>query len=232
MLMKLAIMQPYFFPYLGYFQLISLVDEFCLLDDVNFIKGGWINRNRIIIQEKESWISVPLKNSSQNKRIKEIEINRDQKWQQKTIKSVYENYKKYKNNKTELDFFEKIILETEGSLAGFLKKIIQNLTFFIGIKTAISSSSEVSQRTDNLKNQEMIIDIAKNKNAKTYVNLPGGKSLYKIQDFKKQNIDLKFIVPFNYEGFSEFEMQYSILHILLKYGLEKTKEAIKAASFE
>ena len=72
--MKLAIMQPYFFPYLGYFQLINAVDKFVVLDDVNYINKGWINRNRILINGHATFMTLPLQKASQNKRINEIEL--------------------------------------------------------------------------------------------------------------------------------------------------------------
>src|SRR5689334_20433966 len=91
--MKIAIMQPYFFPYLGYFQLINAVDKFISFDDVNFINRGWINRNRILVNGNAMMITVPLTDSSQNKKINEISIV-DDKWRNKTLKSIEFNYKK------------------------------------------------------------------------------------------------------------------------------------------
>ncbi len=84
--MKIAIMQPYFLPYIGYFQLINAVDKFVFLDNVNFIKKGWINRNRLRIQEKEWLFSVPCKDLSQNKKICEIEVNWNTNFTEKFLK--------------------------------------------------------------------------------------------------------------------------------------------------
>ena len=78
--MKIAIMQPYFFPYLGYWQLISAVDRFIVFDDVNYIKKGWINRNRILLNGKDHLFTLPLKGASQNKLINEIEVDGLNKW--------------------------------------------------------------------------------------------------------------------------------------------------------
>jgi hypothetical protein len=77
--MKLAIMQPYFVPYIGYFQLINLVDRFVIYDDVNYIKGGWINRNRILINSEPRYLTVPLKGMSPNKLINEIFLTSEEK---------------------------------------------------------------------------------------------------------------------------------------------------------
>lgn len=77
--MILAVMQPYFFPYLGYFQLINAVDHFVFYDDVNYIKGGWINRNRILVNGQASYIGIQLIAASSNKRINEISVNNNEK---------------------------------------------------------------------------------------------------------------------------------------------------------
>ena len=86
--MKLAIMQPYFFPYIGYFQLINAVDKFVFYDDVNFIKGGWINRNRILVNGEIKFFTVPITGVSSFKKTKETRIKRDQffQWKKKCLK--------------------------------------------------------------------------------------------------------------------------------------------------
>ena len=92
--MKVGIMQPYIFPYIGYFQLINAVDKFVIYDDVNFINKGWINRNRMLNNGKDSLFSIPLKEASQNKLINEIEINWDNAWKSKFLKTLEQCYKK------------------------------------------------------------------------------------------------------------------------------------------
>lgn len=91
--MKIAVMQPYLFPYIGYFQLLNAVDMFVVFDDVNFIKKGWINRNNILVNRQKYLFTVPLKDASQNKLIKEVQIA-DDGWQEKFLKTVAQSYKK------------------------------------------------------------------------------------------------------------------------------------------
>jgi hypothetical protein len=91
---SLAIMQPYFFPYLGYWQLIHAVDRFIIYDDVNYIKGGWINRNRLLINGEPSYITVPLNQSSSNKRICDIALDQSSLWRNKLVKMVEMTYRK------------------------------------------------------------------------------------------------------------------------------------------
>ena len=92
--MRIAIMQPYFFPYIGYFQLISAVDIFVVYDDVNYINKGWINRNHILVNGQAKLITIPLIQASQNKHISEIELFGDLKWKDKLLKTIEFNYKK------------------------------------------------------------------------------------------------------------------------------------------
>jgi len=91
--MKIAIMQPYFLPYIGYFQLINAVDKFVVYDDVNFINRGWINRNNILVNGSTTLIQIPLSKASQNKLINEVEIFKEGKWKVKFLRTIEQNYK-------------------------------------------------------------------------------------------------------------------------------------------
>ena len=75
--MKIAVMQPYFIPYIGYWQLINAVNTFVIYDDVNYIKRGWINRNRILVDGESHYFNIPVTGASQNKKINEIKVNLD-----------------------------------------------------------------------------------------------------------------------------------------------------------
>ena len=92
--MRLAIMQPYFFPYIGYWQLMNAVDKFVIYDDVNYIKGGWINRNKIIENKEENYLTLPLHKSSPYKLINEINIFEPQKNKEKIYHRICVAYKK------------------------------------------------------------------------------------------------------------------------------------------
>ena len=92
--MKIGIMQPYFLPYIGYWQLLNAVDKYVIYDDVNYIKGGWINRNRILINKEPKYFNVKLNGASPNKLINEVEVSNDNIWQKKLLKTIEENYKK------------------------------------------------------------------------------------------------------------------------------------------
>lgn len=230
--MKLGIMQPYFLPYLGYFQLISLVDEFCLLENVNYIKKGWINRNKVLVQQREFWITIPLKDASQNKKINELEINNITNWQNKMVKTVSENYSRYQSKKEGVEIVNFLLEGAEGNLSAFLGQTLKKIGSVLGTKTILSSSSSLRPEVTAQDGQGKIINICKEKNAKTYVNAPGGKNLYNYEEFENENLDLCFLKPFYFKEFEHTEMNLSILHFFCKYGLKKVKEAVSAGKIE
>jgi len=125
---KAVITQPYFAPYLAYFQMIASCDIFIVFDDVNYINRGWINRNQINIAGKEHLISIPLSNASQNKLINQIEISEDfKKSQKKTLQTIFHSYKKAKNFEETYKLIEKILSYNERNLAKF---IVNSLAVF------------------------------------------------------------------------------------------------------
>jgi hypothetical protein len=190
--MKLAIMQPYLFPYIGYFQLINAVDKFVLLDDVNYISRGWINRNRILINGDAQLISVPLKNASQNRLINEIEIVNDQKWREKLLRTFQFNYKKAPFFNDVFHLVEKIILNKEKSISTFIFNSINDINKYFAIKTIIEPSS-AKYNTKNLKAEQKVLNICIQEKATTYINPIGGTELYSKQLFKDNNLDLFFL---------------------------------------
>lgn len=178
-------MQPYFAPYIGYFQLINDVDTFIFYDDVNFIKKGWIHRNYITINKKLQRFSIPLKHSSQNKKINEIEINWECKDMLKLIKTLQQNVK----NKYVLN----TILDTKPvTIADMAIMSVQLYCEQLGIDTVLKRSSELDfvKQDDRVLN---LVSICKLENANCYVNAAGGQSLYTKDQFSEHGIDLFFI---------------------------------------
>lgn len=215
--MKLAIMQPYIFPYIGYFQLIKAVDKFVLYDDVNFINRGWINRNRILVNGKDSMFTIPLKDASQNKLINEIDVNWDKNWKSKFLKTIEQSYKK-------APFYSEVLLIIEKSIEAdggqFSKVIEQNLRLiceYLAIKTEIISSSSIYQNTDK-KAQERILDICTQENANHYINPIGGLELYDKEVFTKENMVMNFMKSKSVE-YTQFKNDFvpwlSIIDVLM-----------------
>ncbi len=189
--MKIGIMQPYLFPYIGYFQLIYAVDKFIVLDDVNFINRGWINRNRILVNGKEHLFSIPIKKSSQNKLILECELS-DELWQKKFLKTIEMCYKKAPFFNEVFPLIANIINNEEENLSRFILHHFHRIFDFLDLEITIVPSSSVYD-TKGAKAQEKIIEICKIERATHYINPIGGTDLYDKNRFKQEKIQLNFI---------------------------------------
>lgn len=219
--MKLAIMQPYFFPYIGYFQLICAVDKFIILDDVNYIKGGWINRNKIIVNNESKWFTLSLEHSSPNRIIKEVSLNKNKLLHTKLLKTLNCCYGKspfFPQTYNLLSYlFNQIFTEKNYNLSRFLYRSLISLKNYVGLTTEIIETSSIYPKA-NLKGQERILDICIREKATHYINLPGGKDLYSQDIFQNQGIELSFlqpvITPYN-QGRKEFIPNLSILDVLM-----------------
>lgn len=192
--MRIAIMQPYFFPYVGYFQLINTVEKFVILDDVNYINRGWINRNRILVNNKEHIFTIPLEKSSQNKLISEISILDNKKWKLKLLKTIEFAYKKAPFFFLVFPLIEDIILKDERNLSAFTYHSIINIKKYIGITTEIVPSSS-KYKNNKLKADKRILDICKQESATQYINPIGGTELYSKELFLKNKVILNFLKP-------------------------------------
>lgn len=190
--MKVAIMQPYFLPYLGYFQLINAVDVFVLYDDVNYINKGWINRNNILINNKATLFTIPLSQSSQNKLICENQLVEDEKWKVKFLKTLSYSYNKSPYFKDTYSILEEIIRYNEINLSKYIHYSITRICKHLGIDTKLISSSSI-YHNNHLNGQDRIIDICIREDADLYINAIGGKQLYDKSSFNRNNIELCFL---------------------------------------
>ena len=191
---KLAVMQPYLFPYLGYWQLLASVDTFVVLDDVNFINRGWINRNRIAINGESSWLTVPLNGASQNKLICDIDIAADDGWKKRLQRTLSTAYAKAPQSATVLPLFEQWLTHADGNLSAALHLSLTQVANALGITTSIIPSSRIYPKHE-LKGQDRILDICKHLGADIYVNPPGGRELYDKDNFRQAGIELVFLQP-------------------------------------
>ncbi|MCW1147857.1 WbqC family protein [Flavobacterium sp. TH16-21] len=223
--MKVSIMQPYFFPYIGYFQLIANSDVFVIYDDVNFIKKGWINRNTILVNNTPYLFSIPLQNVSQNKLINEIFISDLDKWKTDLLKTISLSYKKAPFYQDVYPLIEKIISFDELNLALYIQNSLQNLCEYLNLNTKLVMSSEIVKNND-LRGENKIIDICIQLGANQYINAIGGIELYIQDNFQVKNIDLKFIKSENiiYKQFkNEFKPWLSIIDVIMFNSLEDTR---------
>ncbi|MFZ4619444.1 MAG: WbqC family protein [Bacteroidota bacterium] len=191
--MKVAVMQPYFFPYLGYFQLIAAADRFVLYDDVNFIKRGWVNRNRVLIDGKEHLLTLPCRKLSQNKLINQIEVDLDAASRAKMLKLFEHAYKKAPMFTEVFGLLTHTFEQSETNLAGFLHHSIRDICAYLGINTPIVLSSEVHSGSRGMEKAERLVQIAKSEGADEYINAAGGKELYRKEFFLERGVSLHFL---------------------------------------
>ena len=218
--MKVAIMQPYFFPYIGYFSLIKVVDLFIFYDDVNYIKGGWVNRNRILINSEAKYLTLNVKNGSQNKLINEIEFDDNR---QKLLKTIELNYKKAPYFKQVWPLLETNLKLKTTSLADIAINSVRSVTNYLGMKTKFEISSVSYPETKGLERSERLKQICRKTHADTYINAIGGIDLYDKNDFLKNHINLQFLKPqlLQYKQYKEtFIPGLSIIDVLMFNSIE------------
>lgn len=226
--MKLAVMQPYFFPYLGYFQLIHAVDRFVIYDDVNFIKKGWINRNFILMQCQPQRVTVPVSRASQYKTIADTFLTVDASWRDKLLKTLHQAYAKAPYFEPIYAMAEWVIQTNSKSIAELATTSIQAVNDYLGLTTEIRPSSRI-YGNHSLEGAARILDICKRENATAYYNLPGGEALYEPTAFAARGIELHFIQPGEprYQQFDcPFVPRLSILDALMFNAPEKVRELL------
>ena len=214
--MKIAIMQPYFSPYIGYWQLIAAVDVFVVYDNIKYTKKGWINRNRFLRHGVEAAFSLPLRKDSDfldvNQRFLADSFDRED-----LLNRFREAYRKAPEFSSVMSLLEGIVRNPVSNLFEYNLASIRAICDFLGIKTPLLVSSTIDC-DHSLKSAERVQAICKALGADTYVNPVGGMELYSKEDFTQNGIDLKFLkaLPFEYsQGGSPFVPWLSIVDILM-----------------
>jgi hypothetical protein len=195
-MMIIGIMQPYLFPYIGYFQLIKAVDRFIAYDDVTFIKQGWINRNRILANGKPLLFSVPLRNASSNKLIRDVHIDNASyaDWSKKYFKTLEQYYRKAPHYKNVLPVIMDAFSGERELISELSIRSIKTFCMFLDIKTEIIDTAS-HYRNNHLTAEDRVIDICHQEGAHIYVNASGGQELYSTDNFRRNEIELKFLKP-------------------------------------
>lgn len=222
--MKLAIMQPYIFPYIGYFQLIHAVNKFVIYDDVTYIKQGWINRNRIIISGKTSYITVPLSGASSFALINTVQIARNN-WQSKWLKTLQQSYIKAKSFNVVFPILESILLSDVDHISTLAVNSIKAICTYLDLSTPLQETSTTYQN-NHLRSEQRVIDICQQENCQEYINAMGGMNLYSKETFHEKNIALRFLKPheITYKQFdSVFVPNLSIIDVLMHNTKEEAK---------
>ena len=225
--MTIGIMQPYFMPYIGYWQLMAAVDTYVIYDDVNYIKKGWINRNNILVNNDKQMFTISLNGASQNKLINEITIADDFTKLRKTIHMAYHKAPYYNDVMALLD---KIFSYQPSNLADFIANSIKSVCKYLDIQTKIIMSSDI-EKDNSLKGQEKILEICKLLNADTYYNAIGGRELYDKSVFEKENIKLRFLksdIPEYPQYKNDFVSGLSIIDVLMFNNPAEIKKMLNA----
>jgi len=212
--MKAAIMQPYFLPYIGYFQLINAVDKYILYDDVQFIKGGWINRNNMLLNRKKFMFNLLMLGATPNKLINEISVQSNQ---NKLLKTIEISYKKAPYFGVVFPIINEILNYGNLNLARYLGNSIIEICSYLKIETEIIYSSTI-QKNNSLKAQDKVINICKSLQVTTYINAIGGQELYNKDVFNEDAISLLFLKS-NLSSYPQFNNEFipllSIIDIMM-----------------
>ena len=197
--MKVGIMQPYVFPYIGYFQLINYVDKWVIFDDTQYISKGWVNRNRILhpdIKKEWQYFSIPLRKHSHECRIKDVEINEDIDWKSELLGKLTSYKKKAPFYTQTVEFVDDCLSVKCPTLSEWLELTLNRTCEHLNIPFDYSIFSKMEVNTENIEHAgQWALKIADIIGADEYVNPPGGFDIFNENEFKEKNIELKFLQP-------------------------------------
>jgi hypothetical protein len=250
--MKLAIMQPYFFPYLGYFQGICAVDKYILYDNLAYIKEGWINRNRYLVMHgKPTYFNAQIKMRSSFTKINDIELVEHRAWRQKMLNSIFFNYKPRPffgeiYPLVELVVNADVALLTDlcalsiRTVCGYLEiptEMTRDTSKYLALEERLASNEANFQLLfplvclQNLERKVIrVIEICHMEGADAFVNAIGGQSLYDKDEFNQNHIDLFFVHtrPYAYpQSTPVFYPHLSIIDVLMNCGKEGTQQLLQ-----
>jgi len=226
-------MQPYFFPYAGYFQLFAAANRFIFYDDVNYIRGGWINRNRFLMNGEAKFFLVPIADQSSFRKIKDTQIAEGP-WREKMLKGFEFSYRRAKSYEPVRDLIEGVLATKSHLVGDFAKASVVAVAEYLGIETQVVGTSQGFEN-ENLNGEERILDICDKAGAREYINLPGGRELYSAENFAARNIRLRFLRPAlsQYpQGKNAFMPGLSIVDILMNNSQEDARRLIAMTEVE
>ena len=213
-------MQPYLFPYIGYFQLIHAVDRFVVYDDVAYIKQGWINRNRMLINGRPSFFNVPIKHASSFTLIRDTLIDDDRqhtRWAEKLLKSFETAYRRAPQFPTVFPMLENVFAGTPTRIGELALASVKAVARLLDLRTTFIESSVIYANA-HLKGEERVLAICASEGASEYINMPGGRPLYSRERFEARAVKLAFLDPrpLEYQQFGEsFVPSLSMIDVLM-----------------
>jgi hypothetical protein len=218
--MRIAIMQPYLFPYVGYFQLLNSVNKFVFYDDVNYKVGGWISRNRIMTRSSIIYFSIPIKKASPNRKIlkTEIDLSSYNNWKSKFYKTLIHSYKRSPHFYEVYNLISDVLDTKCSSISELSSLSVKKTAEYLGIKTEIISSA-TKYNNSTLEKTDRIIDICQKEGCNIYVNNQSGSNLYDPKYFYTKGITLNYlkprIIPYQQQNNITFIKELSIIDILM-----------------
>jgi len=249
--MKIAVMQPYFFPYIGYFQVIHAVDTYILHGALNYRKKGWVNRNRILGPKGSPiYVNAEIRDSSSHRTINNVELVDADRWRKKFLLGVFHNYRKSPHFDEAYGLIEKAVSGQTAYLSALNKQCIRSICACLGILTRIESNEEkYSSLEERLADADgdvrsefpglrlsqydrkviRILEICRQENADVFVNAIGGRALYDKAEFSNNGVNLCFVEtqPFTYpQRAPAFVPDLSIIDVLMNCGKEGTRELL------
>jgi hypothetical protein len=227
--MIVTIMQPYLFPYIGYFQLLECSDIFVVGDDMQYIKGGWINRNRILVNQEPSWLTFPVQGNSADLPINQRYYVEDQNVRSKILRRIECAYRKAPYFKDIYPVIADVMSFGSNNVSEFNTNVIRRLKELLKIQCRILLSSEL-EKNNSLKCQDRVIETNRCVGSSHYINPIGGMPLYKERDFLKLGIELSFLRSdtIQYHQFAgPFVSSLSIIDVLMFCPLDEIRRLLK-----
>ena len=228
---KLAVMPPYFFPYIGYFQLLHAVDLWIMYDNIEFTKGKYHNRNFLVFNGKREVFTVNLKKTSDFAMIgdREISLEYRQKTCNKILSRIQQNYRKAPYFNEVFPWVKDVFEFPDNNLFNFADHSVKKVAEYLGIKTEIITSSSIDI-DHSLRNKYRLFEFCKHFNIQYYLNPEGGVSLYNKEEFAQKGIDLHFHYahqPEYHQIHSEkFEPYLSIIDIMMHCSVSEIQEIL------
>lgn len=222
-------MQPYFMPYIGYFQLIAAVDLFIVYDNIKYTKKGWINRNRMLVNGADAIFSLPLKKDSDMLDIVQRELSSEFN-REKLLGQFKGAYIKAPYFNEFYPLLEKIIRFKDGNLFTYIENSLNEICRHLKIETKIIISSNFPINHE-LKAQDKVIALCNATHADSYINTIGGTELYDRNQFLSHGVKLQFIKAKSFE-YSQFAAPFvpwlSIVDVLMFNPIEVVQECINS----
>jgi hypothetical protein len=222
----ITIHQPETFPWLGFFNKMMLADEYIILDNVQFRKNYFQNRNQFLTKQGSIFLSIPI-DFKNYKLIKDIRIKNDNKWQKKHLNTIKQNYSKSSYFKNYIGFFEDLYSKDFELLVDFNMEIIDYIRNLFNIKNTLIKASSLNVSGNST---ELLLDICKKRDADIYISGRDGRNYMDLSLFKKENIKVVFhnFTHLTYKQFNskEFVPYMNTFDLLFNYSVDEAKEII------